>query len=99
MIELFFRHILQQFHIIATSSGSKEEGGTGKTFPSPETRKICKGWGTCHTSASNENRMYKNFKKFSLNFSKFLLKNFKNFQNCFKNFQNFQLNFQNLFKL
>ena len=31
-------------------------GGTGGTFLPPETRKICKGWGTVNASASNENR-------------------------------------------
>ena len=34
-------------------SGSRD--GNRGNVP-PETRKICKGWGTVHASASNENR-------------------------------------------
>ena len=31
-------------------------GNNRGKVPHPETRKICKGWGTVHASASNENQ-------------------------------------------
>ena len=62
-------------------------GGDRGNVPPPETRKICKGLGTVHDSASNENRLNKNFQifvKFFQIFIKIFLITFKIFLKSFK---------------
>ena len=71
-------------YTIQVSSGVAREGGTGWTFP--QTRKICKGWGTARASASSEPREQQKYQIF-VNFIKILLKFSKIFKLFLKTFK------------
>ena len=85
-VKTIYSLIYINLYTIKVSSGVAK-GGQGER--SPQTRKICKKWGTARASASSEPREQQKFQIF-VNFLKILLKFSKTFKFFLKNFQNCQ---------